>query len=129
MQKKSYFYVLLNHPLLKKQIQDIETLGKNIVYLPNELSALWKQIEIPVRAHIAPILDYLSKHVQKDDIVLVQGHTGATYIIVNHVRALGATAVYAHSPKDVTHQERILSEKDSVSLKHFEHIGFVAYGV
>ena len=129
MHKKSYFYVLMNHPLLEKQIQDIEALGKKITYLPNNLSTLWKQINTPVSAHIAPILDYLSKEIQKDDMVLVQGHPGATFIVVEHIRALGATAVYAHSPKDRDSHEEILSEKDVISMKHFEHIGFVPYGV
>ena len=127
--RQPHFYVLLNHPLLEKQIQDIEALGKEIVYLPHELRALWKQVDVPVRAHIEPILAYLSEHLHPEDIVLVQGHAGATYIVVNHVHALGATAVYAHSPKDPTQRDQILSAKDTLSLKHFEHIGFVAYGV
>lgn len=127
MKSKHKFYVLLNHDLLPKQIKEIEALNLEVVYLPSELKALWGQIDIPVSKHIAPIVKYLKSQLKVDDVVLVQGHTGATYLVVDVVKALGAKAIYAHSPRKANNDKQ--TDDTSENLKTFKHLNFWEYGV
>jgi hypothetical protein len=128
MSAKAKFYIVLNHNPLPRQEEDIASLQVDVVSLPEELKRLWSQVEIPVSEHIAPIIDYLKIHVQPDDIVFVQGHAGATYLVVQEVKALGAKAVYAHSPRN-TSEDYIRSKNSSEKQIKFEHLNFWEYGV
>jgi hypothetical protein len=128
MSDKARFYVLLNHDLSAAQEKEIASLQMEIVTLPMQLKALWKQVEVPVSEHIAPLIDYLRTHVTPQDTVFVQGHAGATYLVVEAVKALGAKAVYGHSPR--INSGDTLDEKGIiVSQKGYDHKLFWEYGV
>jgi len=128
MKSKHKFYVLLNHDLLPSQVEEIEALNLEVMTLPSELKTLWGQIDIPVSKHIAPIIKYLKSQLNADDVVLVQGHAGATYLVVDAVKALGAKAVYAHSPHK-SKSDDVQTEDTSQNIKIFKHLNFWEYGV
>lgn len=122
------FYPIINHELTDRQVEEIRRAGYEIVVIPQEIKELWRQVDIPVSKHITPIIEYIKENVDSNDAVLVQGHFGATYLVVNEVKRLGAKAIYAHSVRD-NKRETSLSQEKREKLSVFEHIGFVEYGV
>jgi hypothetical protein len=128
MSKKARFYVLLNHDLSAAQKEEIASLQMETVMLPQQLKALWRQVEVPVSEHIAPLIDYLRTHLTPQDTVFVQGHAGATYLVVEAVKALGAKAVYGHSPR-INGGDSINDGGIIVSEKGYDHKHFWEYGV
>ena len=128
MPNKAKFYVLLSHKLQEIQIDAVETMGLEIVDVPKSLLELWKQVDLPVSEHIKPIMDYLESVLTPQDSVLIQGHAGATYLTVNRVKSLGATALYAHSPR-INLGDEVIASDTTLSKKKFVHKQFWEYGV
>jgi hypothetical protein len=128
MPDKAKFYILLNHDLTQAQEKEIASLQMEKAVLPDSLKTLWKQVDVPVSEHITPIIAYLQAHLEPRDMVFVQGHAGATYLVVEAVKALGAKAVYGHSPR--IHSGDTINDKGVImSEKGYDHKLFWEYGV
>lgn len=101
---------------------------KNYISLPEELQDLWSNI--PPKADIqddyfTPIFDYISKNGKENDIVLVQGDFGATYIMVNWCFDKGFVPVYATTERIYSSEED--SEGTTINHHVFKHIKFRRY--
>ena len=133
MTKKTKFYILLNpnHKLLQTQTQQIENSHHEIVHLPEHLKQMWGVIpsdKPSIANYLAPITQYLAQVLQPNDTVWVQGHMGATYIVVNKIKDLGAKPVYA-SMKKLDATDTNISDNAVSKGATLEHVRFIEYGV
>lgn len=122
-------HLLFNHTLTQEQLSDAKAslLCYVIVSLPKELQELWSSVPPNLKSleeYLKPIKEYVSTNIQKDDFVLVQGDFGATYMMVNFVKSLGAKPIYATTSRDVVE----IREGDKVIKKSiFRHERFREY--
>lgn len=122
-------HLLFNHTLTQEQLSDAKAslLCYVIVSLPQELQELWSSVPPNLKSleeYLKPIKEYVSAYIQKDDFVLVQGDFGATYIMVNFLKSLGAKPIYATTSRDVVE----IREGDKVIKKSiFRHERFREY--
>lgn len=129
MVKLTALYLIFSHRLTADQEKDAFTeLGvERIHYLPQELQAIWSNVppELPhVSEFIQPIKDWLKKHVQPGDYLLVQGDYGATYQIVKWALVYNCIPVYATTERKTV--ETI--ENGLVTIvRLFEHVRFRFY--
>lgn len=129
MIKKPKLHLLFNHTLTAEQLSDAKAsfLCEKFVSLPQELQELWGSVPPDIKSlkeYLNPIKEYLRATVKKDDFVLVQGDFGATCIMVNFVKELGAKPVYATTSRDVVEAK----EGDKVIKKSiFRHKQFREY--
>ncbi|MDQ1245539.1 MAG: hypothetical protein QG565_1880 [Campylobacterota bacterium] len=129
MIKKPKLHLLFNHTLTVEQASDAKAslLCEKFVSLPQELQELWSSVPPDLKSlkeYLNPIKEYLGATVKKDDFVLVQGDFGATYMMVNFVKSLGAKPIYATTSRDVVE----VREGDKVIKKSiFKHERFREY--
>lgn len=129
MTKKPKLHLLFNHTLTQEQSSDAKTslLCDVIVSLPQELQGLWSSVPPDLKSlkkYLKPIKEYMDANVKKDDFVLVQGDFGATYMMVDFVKSLGAKPIYATTSRDVVEVE----EGDKIIKKSiFRHKQFREY--
>lgn len=122
-------HLLFNHTLTQEQLSDAKAslFCYVIVSLPQELQELWSSVPPNLKSleeYLKPIKEYVSAYIQKDDFVLVQGDFGATYIMVNFLKSLGAKPIYATTSRDVVE----IREGDKVIKKSiFRHERFREY--
>ncbi|MDK9694571.1 MAG: CRISPR-associated protein Csx20 [Sulfurimonas sp.] len=122
-------HLLFNHTLTPEQLSDAKvSLSCDIIIaLPQELQELWSSVPPDLKSlkeYLNPIKEHLGATVIKDDFVLVQGDFGATCIMVNFVKELGAKPVYATTSRDVVEAK----EGDKVIKKSiFRHKQFREY--
>lgn len=122
-------HLLFNHTLTQEQLSDAKAslFCYVIVSLPQELQELWSSVPPNLKSleeYLKPIKEYVSAYIQKDDFVLVQGDFGATYIMVNFLKSLGAKPIYATTSRDVVE----IREGDKVIKKSiFKHERFREY--
>lgn len=98
--------LLFNHTLTSEQANDakVSLFCDEFVSLPEQLQDLWSNVPPELESlscYLQPIKEYIHANVQKDDFVLIQGDFGATYMMVNFVKNLGAIPVYATTSRNV----------------------------
>jgi hypothetical protein len=121
--------LLFSHKLTKEQQSDaIATLKvKEFIYLPDNLQSLWSNIPPDIDdldKFLEPIKDFLKQNVKEGDFVLIQGDFGATYKMVNFVKKLSATPIYATTKRET--QEKLIDNK-IIKTSIFKHIAFRSY--
>jgi hypothetical protein len=121
--------LLFSHTLTLAQKKDAEiSLGiEKFVSLPKELQTLWSNVPSELeelKEYLEPIKSYLKDELKKEDLVLIQGDFGATYYMVNVVKALGFKAVHSTTKRNVV--EKVIENK-IVKTSLFEHVRFRAY--
>jgi hypothetical protein len=99
-------HLLFNHKLTAEQQNDaIKTLQvTSFIYLTDELQQVWSNVpsdETNLEKYLKKIIEYIKKNIKRNDTVLIQGDFGATYMMVDLVRSLGAIAVYATTKRSV----------------------------
>jgi hypothetical protein len=122
-------HLLFNHKLTAEQQNDAKkSLGiTNFVYLNDELQKIWSNVpsgEAHLEVHLANLEGYLKENITRNDIVLVQGDFGATYMMVDLVRSLGATAVYATTKRSVV---EVMDGDKVIKQSIFKHEMFREY--
>jgi len=123
-------FLLFSHTLTTAQIADAKSTFSidEFIALSDELQNLWSNVpsEIDdVSDYLEPLKIYLKEQSSSEDLVLVQGDFGATYHMVNVVKALGMKAVHATTKRDVI--EKVIDDK-IVKTSVFKHIRFRVYG-
>ena len=118
--------LLFSHKITKEQRADAKKSWgvDEFVSLPSDLQSLWSSVPATledIKEYLEPIREFLTQNLAKDDIVLVQGDFGATYMMVSVVKSLGGTALYATTKRNVV--ERELDGK-IVKTSVFEHVRF-----
>ena len=121
-------YCLLNHELTEKQIAELkmEFNCEEIVYPTEDVKNIWSQIstsKILDKEIISKITTWLQT-AKKDDVLIVQGEFGSTFMIVDYALKNGLIPVHA-----VT--KRIAKETREGEIVHrayvFEHVCFRKY--
>ena len=123
-------FLLFSHTLTSRQEADAKaTFGvEQFVTLPSELQELWSNVPSEledVSDYLEPLKAYLTEQIEQGDVVLVQGDFGATYYMVNEVKALGLKAVHATTKRNAV--EKFIDNK-IVKTSVFEHVRFRVYG-
>ncbi len=118
--------LLFSHKLTDEQKQDakLNWAVDEFISLPLELQNIWSNVPAElenIANYLEPIREFLSKSINRDDIVLVQGDFGATYAMVASVKSLESHAVYATTRRDAV--EKLMDGK-VVKTSVFEHIRF-----
>ena len=123
-------HLLFNHTLTPEQIKDAqESLGvSEIEVLPNHLKQLWSNVppskELNLKNHLQPIVAYF-KEVQPKDYVLVQGDFGAVFYMVNQLKKMGFTPLYATTERKVIEEQN--KQNETVSKRIFKHVCYRKY--
>ena len=125
-------FLLFNHTLTPDQVTDAETSLEvgNIVPLPETLQALWGRVPADVES-IAPFLDpfkeWLAGAAHRGDYVLIQGDSGACYLMVRFAMGNGLIPIYATTRRQA--REEALPDGSIRLVHHFIHRRFRRYGV
>lgn len=123
------FYPIFNHTLTQAQIEDAKgSFGiEEMVPLPEDLQSLWSNLSPDMERlmpYLDPLLSHIDRHISSGDVALVQGDFGATCLVVRHIKARGAIAVYATTRRSVV--EKHIDGK-VVKTSIFEHVRFREY--
>jgi hypothetical protein len=120
-------YVLLNHELTLKQVEELKQkfLVDKIVYPPKEITVSWLQIN-PEGENCRIIKNVILwlKNTNKNDVLIVQGEFGSTFMIVDFALKNNLIPLYATT-------KRIAKENIEGEIVHreyiFEHVCFKEY--
>jgi len=98
--------LIFSHQLTAKQEEDLrEKWGvTRIVSLPDELQDRWTNVPpdiVSLRAFVRPVLEWLIETGYPNDLVLVQGDFGATFIVVNFSLRIGFVPIYSTTSRHV----------------------------
>ena len=122
--------VLFNHTLTPSQERDARSsLGINKIVLPtDEIKRVWSQVPPDLETlwdYLAPVRSWLADTASPGDFVLVQGESGATFLVVNFCLENGLIPVYSTTERRAV--EEHLSD-GGVELRHtFCHVHFRQY--
>ena len=125
-------FLLFNHTFTPAQAQAAAAqLGVGeIVPLPAALQAMWSQVpaDLPeLRPYLQPLRQWLDRHAQPGDYVLIQGDFGATYLMVTFAMARRLKPIYATTERQAS--EATLADGTVRMVHHFQHRIFRSYGV
>ncbi len=121
--------LLFNHKLTFEQENDaIKTLQvTDFIYLNDELQKIWSNVpsnEPDLKNYLNEIINHIKENVTKDDVVVIQGDFGATFMMVDLVRSLGAIAVYATTKRSVV---EVMDGDKVIKQSVFKHEMFRVY--
>ncbi|MGJ0303598.1 CRISPR-associated protein Csx20 [Aliarcobacter cryaerophilus] len=122
-------FLLFSHKLTQIQKDDaVATFGiDEFVYLPKNLQEVFSNVPSNLdrlNNYLEDIKKYLKENSSKDDIVLIQGDFGATFILVNFAKSLSLKPVYATTKRVV---QEYLEEDKFIKKSIFEHERFREY--
>ena len=122
-------HLLFNHKLTAEQENDaLKTLQvTEFIPLPTELQKLWSNVPSDVEdleTYLSPLFEYVKVNVTKDDVVLVQGDFGATFMMVDLVRSFDGKAVYATTKRSVV---EVMDGDKVIKQSVFKHEMFREY--
>jgi hypothetical protein len=123
-------FLVFNHMLtLEQETQAREVWGiTHIFTLPPELKKIWEQIPADlddISDIIFPVQQWLEKEADKNDVVLIQGDFGATWLLVDFALRAQLTPVYSVTQRDA---REITQPDGSIKNTHvFKHKMFRLY--
>jgi len=125
----SKMILLFSHKITDEQREDAISNWntREFISLPKELQTIWSSVPAgleDINEYLAPIREFLTQNLAKDDSVLIQGDFGATCMIVSFVKSLGGVAVYATSKRNVVEKE---IDGKHVKTSVFAHVIFREY--
>jgi len=123
--------LIFSHELTGEQKKELkDKWGVNrIVPMPEDISDTWRNVPPEIsslKSFVRPVLEWLVKVAFPDDVVLVQGDFGATFIVVNFSLKLGLVPVYSTTKRDVT--EEAYPGGEVRQNRIFKHQMFRRYG-
>jgi hypothetical protein len=129
-------FVLMNHALNEQQMDDAKaSLGiSNFEYAPENVLNAWGYIPPhlsmwELKDFLKPVFSWLKDSLKPNDILLVQGESIATYVVVDAVRAafpLDNIRCVAATSERVT-EEVTLADGSIKKTAVFKHIRYRAY--
>ena len=122
-------FLLFSHTLTDEQKEDAMKNLKvsEFVSLPDELQQIWSNIspyEKTIEHFLEPIKDFLNKEAKKEDVVLIQGDFGATFLMVLFAKQKSLTPVYATTQRKVVETKQ---ESKIIKKSVFSHVQFRSY--
>ncbi|WP_462270677.1 CRISPR-associated protein Csx20 [Desulfobacter sp.] len=124
-------FLVFNHMLtLEQEAQTREVWGiTHIITLPPELKKIWEQIPADlddISDIILPVQQWLEKEADKNDVVLIQGDFGATWLLVDFALKAQLIPVYSVTQRDA---REVVQADGSIKNTHvFKHRMFRLYG-
>ncbi|WP_418186832.1 CRISPR-associated protein Csx20 [Aliarcobacter lanthieri] len=122
-------FLLFSHKLTQTQKDNaIKSFGvKEFIYLPKNLQELFSNIPSDIyslKEYLTPIKGFLKEYSKKDDVVIIQGDFGATFILVNFAKSLELKVVYATTKRVI---QEFYEDDKIVKKSIFEHERFREY--
>jgi len=122
--------LLFSHQVTETQKEELHKNWKidEFVVLPYNLQQIWSNIPadaVSIVTLLEPIKIFLSANVEKGDLALIQGDFGAVYDMINYVKSLELTPVYATTKRIVSEYKN--EEGKTVKKSIFEHRRFREY--
>lgn len=123
--------IIMSHQLMEDQKEELEKVWKvtEFVFLSSRLRELWSNIPPELESitkHLYPIYDWIRYFGLYEDLAIIQGDLGATYIVVEWARNWGLIPIYPTTRKEV--REKHLPDGRVVQEKIFKHVRFRVYG-
>ena len=131
--KPEKMFLMFNHSLSKDQETDAQNIwgGQlHFVGLPTQLKVLWAQIPADKKGlfdTLAPFRAWLEKESCPNDLVLIQGDFGATWLMVQYALNNNLVPVYSVTIRQA--REDITSDGIVKNTHFFKHRMFRLYGV
>lgn len=124
----SKVFCLLNHELTQNQLIELREkfMAETIVYPTEELSRKWSQIPAVPELDMELINDVIKwlSSAQNNDVLIVQGEFGSTFMVVDYALKNGLIPVHAVTKRVATEQRN----GEVVSRQYiFEHVCFRKY--
>ncbi|QBF16219.1 hypothetical protein ATH_1164 [Aliarcobacter thereius LMG 24486] len=99
-------FLFFSHQLTEEQKKDAEKHFDidNFINLPQNLQEIFSNVPNDLENldnYIKPIKEFLKENAKKDDLVLIQGDFGVTYILVNFAKSLYLNPVYSTTSRVV----------------------------
>jgi len=101
---------------------------EEFIYLSAELQTIWSDIAPDIKdinAQLEPIKRFISLHVSSNDIALIQGDFGATYMMVNFCKNRDIECFYSTTKRVLSEYQN--DEYQRVKESIFEHRRFRKY--
>lgn len=126
-------FLMFNHSLSKDQDTDAQNIwGTQLQFigLPTQLKALWAQIPGDKKElfdTLAPFRTWLEKESCPNDIVLIQGDFGATWLMVQYALNNNLVPVYSVTVRQA--REETTPDGTVKTTHFFKHRMFRIYGI
>jgi len=126
---KKQMILLFSHQLSDPQKADAtNTWGvEEFVYLPQKLQQIWSNISPDLdslKEVLEPIKSYVKEVANENDLILIQGDFGASYMMVNYAKSLNLAPVYATTKRMV---QELVENGKTIKKSIFEHRRFREY--
>ncbi|QQG66587.1 CRISPR-associated protein Csx20 [Desulfobulbus oligotrophicus] len=124
-------FLIFNHSFTPDQETSARTeLGvAAIVEMPPELQELWANVppELPgLDTWLQPFYQWITKHCQPGDYILIQGDFGASYLLVGFATGRQLIPVYATTRRQAREEHL---NNGRIRMEHtFKHVRFRRYG-
>lgn len=124
-------FLIFSHQLTQQQRTDLRNHWqvKQVIALTHEHASIWSRIPpdaVELKPLLQPIVFWLRTAAKPQDLVLIQGDFGATYILVEECFRLNLIPVYSTTKR--TLQESALPNGDIRQERFFKHVLFRVYG-
>lgn len=123
-------FLLFSHTLTPEQLADAKQNWqvKRVVSLPDDLQAVWSNVPPDIgsiKDYIAPLSHWLGKQAKAQDLALVQGDYGATYLLVTFCWQHQIIPLYCTTNRSV--KETLLPDGSVFTERFFIHQQFRMY--
>ncbi len=122
-------FLIFSHKLTLEQRENAKALGVDrFVEMPDELKMLWSNIPpaLPyLFDYLEPFRLWLQNNGNRGDYALIQGDSGAVFLMVNYAFSLGIIPVYATAKRVLV--EEIEGDNVVKTSRIFRHVMFRLY--
>jgi len=122
-------FLLFSHQITDSQKEDAKSSLDiaEFVELPVHLQELWSNIPAELKSldkYLTPLKSFLIKNVAKNDVILIQGDYGGTYIMVKFCKENSFVPVHSTTKREV---KETLQDNRVIKTSTFEHVIFRGY--
>lgn len=123
-------FLIFSHELTSSQKEDVieQFQVSKFIKMPKGLQNLWSFFSPDIyslKEFVSKITSWLDEAAQINDVVLVQGDFGATYMLVNYCFKKKLMPVYSTTKRTV--EERKFSPEKVITTRAFCHVMFRKY--
>lgn len=129
--KEKKMFLVFSHRLTPEQENDAQDVWgvTSFIAIPPGLKKIWEQIPADlenISNVILPIQQWVKREADKNDVVLIQGDFGATWLLVNFALRAQLIPVYSVTQRDA---REVLQPDGAIKTTHvFKHRRFRLYG-
>ena len=122
-------FLLFSHQITDSQKEDAKSSLDitEFIELPIQLQELWSNIPSNLRSlddYFKPLKKYLLNNASQNDVILIQGDFGGTYIMVEFCKENHLIPVYATTKREV---KEVMQDNKVIKTSTFEHVIFREY--